>query len=109
MGHKSDSGYIQHDAQEFLRILLDDISSEKNKNKKSRNYSEIQYNNLKDKIQCEKEFEEFSNSKERSFITELFNSVILTKHLCKCNEETFSFNNIIDYPLTIPKLSNRII
>ena len=108
LGHKSYSGYIQHDAQEFLRILLDDISSEMNKNKKNRNYTEIQYNNLKDKIQCEKEFEEFSNSKESSFITELFNSVILTKHICKCNEETFSFNNIIDYPLTIPKNINQI-
>ena len=79
-----------------------------NKNKKNRNYTEIKYNNLKDKIQCEKEFEDFSNSKERSFITKLFNTVILTKYLCKCNEETFSFNNIIDYPLTIPKNINQI-
>ena len=95
LGHKSYSGYIQHDAQEFLRILLNDISSEMNQNKKNRNYTEIIYTNLKDKIQSEKEFEKFSNSKEKSFITELFNSVILTKHLCKCNEETYSFNNIL--------------
>ena len=108
LGHKSYSGYIQHDAQEFLRILLDDISSEMNQNKNERNYTEIQYKNENDKIQCEKEFEEFFNSKERSFITELFNSVILTKHICKCNEETYSFNNIIDYPLTIPKNINQI-
>ena len=108
LGHKSYSGYIQHDAQEFLRILLNDISSEMNQNKKNRNYTEIIYTNLKDKIQSEKEFEKFSNSKEKSFITELFNSVILTKHLCKCNEETYSFNNIIEYPLTIPKNINLI-
>ena len=53
------------------------------------------------KIKFSEEFEEFFNSKERSFITELFNNVILTKHICKCNEETNSFNSGCQYFLFI--------
>ena len=30
-------------------------------------YAEIKYKNLKDKIQCEKDFKEFSKPKERFF------------------------------------------
>ena len=70
--HNTYNGYIQHDAQEFFRLLMDDISKDLNNSNSKYNYQEIVYTNERDKKLTEAEFSDFSNKKENSIITELF-------------------------------------
>ena len=101
--HSTFSGYIQHDAQEFFRLLLDDLSKELNVNKKNYIYNQINYTNEIDKILTEKEFFQFSKNRENSLIIELFYNEILTKYTCCiCSYSHYAYQNIFDFPLLLP-------
>ena len=78
--HNTYSGYMQHDAQDFLRILLDDISKDFNKKNEHNNKKQINYTNINDKITSGKEFNNYINSIENSFVTDLFNHELVFKY-----------------------------
>lgn len=62
--HSIYSGYIQHDALEFFRLFIDDISIELNENKQISEYKEINYTDETSKIQCKSEFDNISLFRE---------------------------------------------
>ena len=90
----------QQDSIEFLRILLNDISLENNRNKPS-DYKEL---NLKgnNKHKLSKEFDEFYLSRENSIIIDIFYIQIINTFVCKCCKKLF-FSEIIGYSLIITK------
>ena len=90
----------QQDCIEFLRILLNDISMENNKNKVVPKYTEL---NLADKpkyIQA-KEYNEYYLSRENSLVTEIFYIQLINTFTCNCGYETYSFQKLVDIPLFI--------
>ena len=107
--HNTYTGYIQHDAQEFFRFLLDDISKDLNKNKSKYNYEEIVYTNERDKMLTETEFLDFSYKKENSIVTELFYNEIMSKYTCCiCSDIHYNFQNIFDIPLLLPEKQKEV-
>ena len=101
--HKQYSGYNQHDSQEFCRILLDDFSKDLNRVIDVEIYKEIKYSKPDSKIRCEYEFIKYFKKRENSFICDLFYSTIMSKFTCLCQYQTYSFQNIMDIPLLLPK------
>ncbi len=57
--HKQYTGYIQHDTQEFCRLLLDDFSKDLNRVIEIAIYKEIKYSEPESIIRCEYEFTEY--------------------------------------------------
>ena len=57
--HKQYSGYIQHDTQEFCRLLLADFGKDLNRVIDIEAYKEIIYSKPESKIRCEYEFTEY--------------------------------------------------
>ena len=104
--HQTYTGYIQHDAQEFFRLLLNDLNKDLNEVKKLQEYKEIIYTDPKDKKLCEKEFYNFSRNIEKSIITDIFYNEIMTKYTCICSNIFYRFQNIFDFPLLIPDEKN---
>ena len=110
--HRNFSGYGQQDTQEFCRILLEDMNKELNTVKVKIPYKELDTKN-KSKIQCDKEFDDFFRKRENSFIMDVFYGQIINIFQCKyrdknnynayCNQETYSFEKIMDLPLLLPK------
>lgn len=106
--HYDYKSLIQQDAHEFTLLLLDDISIELNRVKNCSGYKNILYTNPQSKIQCEKEFYAFNIERENSIIIDIFYSTIMTKFICICNNKTYSFQKILDFPLILPKHKNNI-
>ena len=96
--HSDYKGKTQHDAIEFTRILLDDISIENNISKQNNNYEELITKN-KSSHELDKEFDLLYRKRENSFIIDLFYNQILNTFKCKCNHENYSLEKIIDIPL----------
>ena len=115
--HRNFSGYGQQDTQEFCRILLEDMNKELNTVKQKIPYKELDTKN-KSKIQCDKEFDDFFRHRENSFIIDVFYGQIINIFQCKhrdksnynayCNQETYSFEKIMDLPLLLPKKDGSI-
>ena len=91
----------QQDATEFIRIFLDDISKETNRNKTVPEYKELENGEKPKNIQS-KEYDEFFLSRENSVVTDLFYTQIINIFTCHCGKETYSFQKLIDIPLLIP-------
>ena len=91
----------QQDATEFIRIFLDDISKETNRNKTVPEYKELENGEKPKNIQS-KEYDEFFLSRENSVVTDLFYTQIINIFTCHCGKETHSFQKLIDIPLLIP-------
>ena len=91
----------QQDAIEFIRILLEDLSSENNLNVKPFKYVEIDTFN-KTKIQLSNEFNNLFKKKENSFIIDLFYIQQINSFKCKCGFTSYSFEKYLDIPLLIP-------
>lgn len=102
--HKKFKGYIQHDAQEFLRILLEDISNDLNKVKKVPDYKELKLKN-KSKVQANIAFHDLFLEREDSIIIELFYGQVCNIFACElCNHKSFSFEKIMDIPILLGNL-----
>ena len=65
--HKQYAGYIQHNTQEFCRLLLEDFSRDLNRVIDIENYKEIKYSKPESKISCEYESTEYFK-KKRKFV-----------------------------------------
>ena len=105
MKHRQFAGYDQCDTQEFCRVLLEDINSELNKIKNKPLYRELDTKN-KSKIECDKEYYDLCKLREDSIIIDTFYGQIINIFTCKsyqCNQQTFSFQKVLDLPLLIPR------
>ena len=70
--HLNFGGNIQQDAQEFIRLFLEDLSSELNEIINKPNHTDIYYTNKSSKFLINKQFQEFFLKSEKSFIIDLF-------------------------------------
>ena len=105
MKHRQFAGYDQCDTQEFCRVLLEDINSELNKIKNKPVYRELDTKN-KTKIECDKEYYDLCKLREDSIVIDTFYGQIINIFTCKnnrCNQQTFSFQKVLDLPLLIPR------
>jgi ubiquitin C-terminal hydrolase len=99
--HKKFKGFVQHDAQEFLRHFLEDISNEMNRVKEIPGYKELQLKN-KSKINSNKAFHDLFLERENSIIVDLFYGQICNIFACEsCNFKTYSFEKIMDIPILL--------
>ena len=95
-------GISQFDTQELCRILLEDINNELNEVKFKGIYKELNTDG-KSKLECCKEFENFSKSRESSIVIDTFYGQIINIFICKCKYENYSFQKMIDFPLLLPE------
>ena len=97
----------QHDAIEFIRTLLDKLSQETRRNKNISKYEELK---LDDKSKEEKNFEynKYFLARENSIITDLFYTQMINIFTCKCGNESYSFQKLLDIPLLIPNETREI-
>jgi ubiquitin C-terminal hydrolase len=101
--HRIFSGYSQHDTQEFLRVLLDDISQELNRVIKMPKYRELD-TKVNNKVRLNSEYDSLCKAREDSIVTDTFSSQLVNIFTClDCNYETFSFEKYIDIPLLLEK------
>ena len=99
--HKNFKGYTQHDSQEFLRLLLEDMSKELNLVFDIPKYKELNTFN-KSKKELNINYNKIFLDRENSIIVDLFYSQICNTFTCaKCYSSTFSFEKIIDLPLLL--------
>jgi hypothetical protein len=101
--HRSFAGYNQQDSQEFMRKLLDGISSETNTVINKAKFIEID-DKGKSKSELQNEYNKFYSSREKSIVTDFFNGEILNTFVCdNCGKESYSFQKIIDIPIYLSK------
>ena len=102
--HKKFKGSVQHDAQEFLRVLLEDISSDLNRVKNIPIYRELKSNH-ENKTMFNKDFHNLFIEREDSVIIDLFYGQICNIFACEmCDYKTFSFEKIMDIPILLGKI-----
>ena len=90
----------QHDSMEFIRILLNELI-EDNKTKDSiAKYYEINNNN-KTKYEMYKEYTEFFNDREHSYIHDLFYFQVISTYKCTCGYKSYTCENLLEIPLNI--------
>lgn len=101
--HPFFSGYNQHDSQEFLRILIDDLSIDCNRVKIKPNFVEIK-DKGKSKQQLFIEYHDFYNSRESSLVTDYFYGLMTNTHICEnCKHNTYSFERCMEIPIYLGK------
>ena len=96
----------EEDSQEFLRILLQDLSEESNNAKKSA-YQELNFD--KDsKCTAVEKYYDYCKRHEDSYILDIFNSQIINISTCKCKFDSFSFDKLIEFPLIFNKTNKSV-
>ena len=106
--HAIFNGYSQNDSQEFCRIFLEDLSTELNEAKNKNIYRTLTNTEGKTKKMRDEEFDKNFKDREKSIITDLFYSQIITSFKCKCNSEIYSFQKLLDFPLLLPEKENTV-
>lgn len=107
--HVKFKGFVQHDSQEFLRILLEDISNDLNRVKHVPIYKELHIRN-KNKVVANKAFHELFLERENSIIIEIFYGQVCNIFACElCNHMTYSFEKIMDIPILLGNTYNLTI
>ena len=92
----------QEDCVEFIRVFLNDLSAENNKNISPQSYKELSYSG-KSKSEASNEFHINYIRKENSAVIKNFYFQIMNTYVCSCGYETFSFDKYLDLPLLIPE------
>ena len=88
-----------------MRILLNDIGNENNRNNIQKEYKEfISKSNIKNIIS--KDFHNFFINKENSFIIDIFYTQLSNVFTCICGYDTYSFQKNFDIPLYLT-INNR--
>ena len=104
--HPTFLGLMENDSHEFCRTLLEDISKELNEINSKPPNKELTNTNNKNKVILDKEFDQHFKEREKSIITDLFYSQIITTCACQCKAETYSFQKLLYFPLLL--LENEI-
>lgn len=103
--HPIFTGFNQHDSQEFLRILLDDISCETNRADKVK-FREID-NDGKEKLQVLDDYDKFINSRESSIVTDYFYGYLLNSFVClNCSHTSYTNERFMEIPIYLRKSSH---
>ena len=102
--HSQFSGLGQKDTTEFFELFLSDISSELNEVKQIPNYYEIKNSDFLSKIEFFNLYYQNFISREKSIITDLFYSQLISIYKCACEKEIYGLQNILDFPIL---LSNK--
>ena len=105
--HSLFRGYGQNDTQEFCRILLEDMNRELNEVKHKAPYKELSTVN-KEKIVCDREFDELFRSRESSIILDSFYGQIINIFTCRCKFKTYSFQKVLDLPLLLQSINSSV-
>jgi ubiquitin C-terminal hydrolase len=98
--HRKFLGYSQHDSQELMRHLLEDISSEMNL-AKSKIFKEL---DTKDKYLTllNEEYHKLFLERENSLVTDIFYGQMCNSFECnQCSFKTHSFEKFIDIPILL--------
>ena len=101
-------GNLQNDAQEFCRILLEDLSKELNEVKEKISYKKLVYNINSSKKDQNDTFHINFCERENSIISNIFYSQIMSIFICECKCETYAFQKIMDLPLLFPEENEAI-
>ena len=96
----------QEDCVEFIRVFLNDLSIENNKNKSYKQYKELSYKG-KSKSEASKEFHNNYITRENSAVVKNFYFQMINKIVCSCGYESYSFDKYLDLPLFIPDEKNE--
>ena len=91
----------QHDAVEFIRVFLNDISKENILNKVIAPYKELNFNG-KSKKEASIEFHTYFISRENSVVIKNFYFQIINTFVCTCGYKSYSFEKFLDLPILIP-------
>ena len=105
--HPNYNGSIQQDCQEFLRMLLDDISIELNEGNINAKYSLLSDDNNKSKILKNLQFINIKNKKEKSIVSELFYLDLVSTFICQCKKVSYTFQTMLDIPLLLPEIQTQ--
>ena len=107
--HPMFSGYNQQDSQEFLRILIDDISKETNRVRNKPNYVEIKDKGKSKELLFE-EYKKFYLNRDSSIVTDYFNGMIINNFKCEsCSFTAYSFEVFMEIPIYLGKFILLII
>ena len=105
--HSLFRGFGQNDTQEFCRVLLEDMNRELNEVKHKAPYKELTTVN-KEKIVCDREFDELFRSRESSIIIDSFYGQIINIFTCRCSFRTYSFQKVLDLPLLLQSINSIV-
>ena len=106
--HPIYNGYNQNDSQEFCRIFLEDLNEELNEAKNKKLYKALTNTANRTKSFRAREFDLNFKDREKSIIIDLFYSQIITSFKCKCGNEIYSFQKLLDFPLLLPENAKYI-
>ncbi len=102
MTHLKFNNDFHQDSQEFLRILMDDLSNELNRITTIPPYKEIKYSNNYSKADWNEEYFRAFLRRENSLIVDIFNAQIINSFTClSCDYKTHTFEKMIDFPILI--------
>ena len=92
----------QHDSMEFGRVLLEQINKELNISS-NKNYTEIDYNDLK-KIDAYEKYKNYMIEQENSIVTNTFYFKTINIFNCdNCKKSSYSFQTNLDLPLLLER------
>jgi ubiquitin C-terminal hydrolase len=102
------SGYSQHDAQEFLRFVLDGMHEEMNRVQHAARYEELKDIPGERDEDCATRWWHYYRSRTDSLISDVFGGQLCSHVVCcKCKHVSKAFDPFMDLSLTIPKRSGR--
>ena len=84
----------QHDSIEFIRLFLNQLIKENINIKTRAAYHKIDNNN-KTKIEISREYNKFFNSRDHTFIHDLFYFQIITTYSCICGYNSYANENVL--------------
>ena len=99
--HNAYNSYTQNDAQEFIRLLIYDLSYEFNRVNMNNKYEYFKSDNNNKKY-LNDNFEQFFKKREDSIIVDMFYSQIINKFICECDYVSYNIEKIFDIPVLIP-------
>jgi len=106
--HRIYSGFSQHDSQEFIRKLLEELSIELNTVSEKKPYKILnEKNEQKNKKELNIEYDRIFRERENSIIIDTFYGQTISIFQClECNYESFSFEKFLDIPLILGESFN---
>jgi len=101
------SGYNQHDAQEFLKAILEGINDDVNRVVTKPAYKELTADPQRKIQDISDEWYNYMLARDNSIITDLFCGQLMSKITCThCNNESLAFDNFWDLALSFTKTSS---
>jgi ubiquitin C-terminal hydrolase len=105
--HKHFQENDQEDAQEFLKLLLEEIHDNYNYGDKNKKIKDPKFSTTKDFNLQMKEYCKLTEQKDKSIITKVFGGVLVTSFFClSCKNEKKIFENFWDLSISFRQTSS---